>query len=844
MKRTLALALTLVMLFAAFSPVLAAEQTPPDITPVDLPDMSTVSAETLERGLNSKTADREALRVTYEGEPGQLHDNGAKRAVQNNLLVPSPLMYGQASFQGYFSMTLQCIAYEYGRSDQSYAVMIYKGTDLNRDPIGTTIGKFSATTGMREVHIRWDYDMDIALGTYTVVTCTVTGSGSNYQAVSDTAYAEAVYIVPYEPDKYALKSVWFEDAETGKRVNSLKLGLGESKVLIAHRVPEITTNVDSLPLSADGGLMVENYNGMYIISAKDICGWFSCFNPPWSDYQYGLDSAEVCWYSGGHSTQTVHLRDAMQTVTGADAEYCPICGAARILGSDTLEKAFTKFTDLQKNAWYYPAVQTAVYDGLFSGVSATKFDPNGAMTRAMLVSVLWRYAGKPECGTSTFSDVPEGKWYTNGITWAAENNIVSGTGNGKFKPDGIVTREQVASILQRFAAFMGEEIKEGEELTGFEDPELVSGWALDAVKWAVSEKLISGVAKNDLLYLQPQGSASRAQVASILTRFLESFRAPEPATEELDLTGAEAHDTNLGSEWAFYPDGTLVVKTSAQLYWSGQLTEAPWAKYTDRITSVKVLNTVTMIGNGCFHDLPKLESAELPESVTEIGMYAFSGCTALKEIRLPSKLQIIDNFAFSSCTALEKIELPRTLMNIGSYCFKDCTSLKEIEIPDSVAYAEGFDRSDRAAVESYAFSGCTALQSVRLPTGLLEIPEGLFQGCTSLEDIELPLTVQEIRQDAFYGCSIDLAILPLSVSRIHDNALRGISGLQEVWVLNPLAKCPNIWDSASGPVYEEIFGDPATVTVYGWEGSEVERAAKKTGYAFVALDTLTEEDLP
>ena len=118
------------------------------------------------------------------------------------------------------------------------------------------------------------------------------------------------------------------------------------------------------------------------------------------------------------------------------------------------------YQDVQQSDWYYSAVSFAYYNGLMNGVADTLFDPNGTMTRAMLVTVLWRLDGGSADGTSPYTDVPEGTWYTDGVIWATENGIVNGVGNGKFDPNGTVTREQIATILYRYAAYRGVDVSD------------------------------------------------------------------------------------------------------------------------------------------------------------------------------------------------------------------------------------------------------------------------------------------------------------------------------------------------------------------------------------------------
>ena len=180
------------------------------------------------------------------------------------------------------------------------------------------------------------------------------------------------------------------------------------------------------------------------------------------------------------------------------------------------------FTDVVAGTWYYGAAAYAYNNGLFAGMTPTTFAPNATMTRAMLVSVLWRLAGEPAPkAPNTFVDVPDGAWYTDAVTWAAENGVVSGIGGSRFDPSGFVTREQTAEILYNYAHSKGYDVSARADLTAFPDAGSVSGWAENALSWANAAGLINGTVRDGQTILDPQGSASRAQVAMILMNYVE-----------------------------------------------------------------------------------------------------------------------------------------------------------------------------------------------------------------------------------------------------------------------------------------------------------------------------------
>ena len=178
------------------------------------------------------------------------------------------------------------------------------------------------------------------------------------------------------------------------------------------------------------------------------------------------------------------------------------------------------FTDVRTSDWFYEDVAFVYSEGIFSGTSAVTFSPNASMTRAMLVTVLYRLEGEPAVnGRSGFVDVTRNSYYEDAVTWAADNDIVKGTGNSTFSPNANVTREQMAAILYRYAQYKRYNTSASESLTGFSDAANVSTYAKTPLSWAVAADLVKGTAGQ----LLPKGSATRAQVAAILHRFVENI---------------------------------------------------------------------------------------------------------------------------------------------------------------------------------------------------------------------------------------------------------------------------------------------------------------------------------
>ena len=175
----------------------------------------------------------------------------------------------------------------------------------------------------------------------------------------------------------------------------------------------------------------------------------------------------------------------------------------------------TEFTDLDKDAWYYDGVRYAVEAGLMNGTGAKTFEPDGKLTRAMLVTILYRLAGAPEVKTTVkFTDVPADAWYAKAVAWAAGQKITNGTTATTFDPNGNVTREQLVTLLWRYA---GEPKTEG-KLDAFPDAAKVAPYAQTAFAWAVENGVIKGDLVGKTGYLAPQGEATRAQIAAIFMR--------------------------------------------------------------------------------------------------------------------------------------------------------------------------------------------------------------------------------------------------------------------------------------------------------------------------------------
>ena len=179
------------------------------------------------------------------------------------------------------------------------------------------------------------------------------------------------------------------------------------------------------------------------------------------------------------------------------------------------------FTDVSEKDWFNGDVMFVYENGLMLGTSKTMFSPHGTATRGMMATILWRMEGSPATkGKNSFTDVEAGKWYADAITWTAENGIFAGYGKEKFGPDDPITREQLAAIFYRYADYKGYDLTVKGNLDKFKDADKITDYAKMAMQWAVGSGLVKGKSGN---LLDPQGTATRAEIAAMLHRFIEKY---------------------------------------------------------------------------------------------------------------------------------------------------------------------------------------------------------------------------------------------------------------------------------------------------------------------------------
>ena len=248
---------------------------------------------------------------------------------------------------------------------------------------------------------------------------------------------------------------------------------------------------------------------------EDIADFIEEWHKQWEE-TYGSEIGTVEVSRDGHTltaTYTVNSFSPFTIYAFIEADEPEI----KVIGSP--------FADVSTDAWYYDAVKYAYDNGLMAGTSTTErlFSPEGTTTRAQIVTILHRLEGEPVANYLTqFEDVEAEQWYTEAIRWASSEKIVEGY-DGKFNPNAPITREQLATILWRYAKYKGYDVSVGENtnILSYEDAFDISEYAIPAMQWACGAGVIGGIEKNNSMYLDPQGSATRAQAATMIMRFCE-----------------------------------------------------------------------------------------------------------------------------------------------------------------------------------------------------------------------------------------------------------------------------------------------------------------------------------
>ena len=376
------------------------------------------------------------------------------------------------------------------------------------------------TAVAQRIRIRDRADVVCTAGETPVKTYNITyvTDGGTINGDYPTTYTEGtVTVLPTNVTKDGCTFLgWFTAAEGGDKVTQIEATETGDKTFYAHwQQNETPAKTWSVTLHTDGGKInsgnVTSYTeGTVTVLPTDVTktgctflGWFTAA-------EGGSKVARIEATDTGDKVFYAHWQK-----NSLPAPITPgVIGA--ITGGSTVK---LPFNDVSVSDWFYNDVRYVYENGIMDGTSANSFAPNAPLTRAMIVTILYRMEKSPAVsGTSSFTDVAAGKWYAKPVAWAAANGIVNGYGSGLFGPSDPVTREQLAAILYRYTAYRkASTTVNGDNLASFTDLNTVSGYALESMNWAVGNSLLKGANGK----LDPKANATRAQVAAIIHRYLE-----------------------------------------------------------------------------------------------------------------------------------------------------------------------------------------------------------------------------------------------------------------------------------------------------------------------------------
>ena len=417
--------------------------------------------------------------------------------------------------------------------DPSYSVRleIYRG-DVSTSSF-VTGNTFELTTGSYRKSFRWDTS-GASVGTYTICSMLL---DSDEEIVSNSLMSFELQVVS---KAIALKSLSFRESETVTPLTNWTMFVGDTLNVQLKYDPD-----NASVKRAERDVLSSNTT---VAEVVDFAGLISI---------YGM--------APGTSTisTTVGGKTAKLRVVVLQDRNCPSA----------------KFMDVpDESNWAHKGIDYAVSHGLFAGTSDNTFSPDDSMTRAMMVTVLWRFAGKPTAsGTNPFRDVPTNAYYYEPVLWAAANGVVSGVSADRFDPNGKITREQIAAIMYRYTDGQGYDTSEQADLSVFPDANKVSGYAVTPIAWANKAGLINGDSVNGVSYIKPKDNATRAQVAAILMRYATSSFQPKAEPEDKlsilagtwtgNITYSRDDDSLLGQKMTLVLDkagkGTLTMTVSA-----------------------------------------------------------------------------------------------------------------------------------------------------------------------------------------------------------------------------------------------------------------------------------------
>lgn len=423
-------------------------------------------------------------------------------------------------------MLLNYIMCQYGPSGQYAVFNIYRGTStIYSNYIETYYAEFDNRTDLANLYLDLK-TKNYSYGTYTIEYFVSWSKVGHYSTPTSARFRTTFEVVASAVPLTGLGLVNDDTSERYPSGSKIAAAKGDSYTFTTYYEPKNSTTQQFLTVSSSDPSIAKFEKNTFgelelkILKTGNATLTVEC------------DGVKSTYYIEPRCEHSYQLSDRIEPTcdkNGKEVYECTSCGHSNTislsaLGHNKNNGICTRcgydlpFDDMTKTDWFYDSVKFAYNNNLFNGTSSNAFSPNKTMTRAMLVTVLWRYAGSPDVGNSTFSDVKSDAYYAKAVAWASSTNVVNGVGNNRFNPDGTITREQMATILYRYAQNNGYSTDITGNLSAFPDGNTVSSYAVDALSWAVGMELING-SNGKLL---PQNGATRAQVAAILMRFIEN----------------------------------------------------------------------------------------------------------------------------------------------------------------------------------------------------------------------------------------------------------------------------------------------------------------------------------
>ncbi len=368
------------------------------------------------------------------------------------------------------------------------------------------------------VYAQWTKDTPPQPTEYTI---TFDGNGGTSPAAQTTAGGKLSSLPASKQSGHTFKG-WFTMPTGGSEITTSTVFTADTTVY-AHWTKnggssggDTTPDYYTLTFETNGGSKIDTFRTSSYGKTVDL----SDYTPTREGYDFNG------WYADKALTDkitSIRLNGNKIVYAGWTKQTVPVDPAEP--DKENPSTGGSPFTDVKESDWFYDAVMFVYEKKIMVGTSDTTFSPYGTATRGMMAAIIWRMEGSPKAEYSgTLKDVPKDSYYAEAVKWTMQQGIFSGYGGGLFGPDDPITRQQLAAIFYNYAKYKGYDLTPTDSLSGFTDGDKVSDWAQDAMKWAVGSGLMNG--KGDGI-LDPQGTATRAEIAAMLHRFIEKYQLVE-----------------------------------------------------------------------------------------------------------------------------------------------------------------------------------------------------------------------------------------------------------------------------------------------------------------------------